>query len=215
MDFRTEVVGAYWKEELGQWGVRIRHTLADGKAVDKEDHCHILLLGTGILNSWKWPRDIKDLDKFEGKVIHTARWPESEQDWTGERVAVIGSGASSIQVVPAMQPYVKHMDVFVRSPVWFAPLAGNYGHNHEYTDEQRASFKRDPTQLMAHAKELDYAVNCSFDVVYKNAASGKKLKQDLEKRTALLVKDESLRKGLTPKWGVGCRRISPGDPYMT
>lgn len=51
------------------------------------------------------------------QVIHTARWPQEyhKQQWKNERVAVIGSGASSIQTVPTMQPHVKHMDVFVRT----------------------------------------------------------------------------------------------------
>lgn len=75
------------------------------------DECDVLLHATGILNRWKYP-DIKGLDKFKGRVVHTAGWPGDygEEEWKGEDVVVIGSGASSIQTVPTMQVSKKAMD---------------------------------------------------------------------------------------------------------
>lgn len=117
MTFNTEVIGAYWNEEKGQWTVKLRQTQPGQEPREFEDYCDLLLHGTGILNNFKWPAIPGLKDKFKGKVIHTARWPddyEAEQ-WKNDNVAVIGSGASSIQTVPAMQPHVKHIDVFVRT----------------------------------------------------------------------------------------------------
>ena len=79
-------------------------------------------------------------------MVHTARWPKDYQkeEWKNDRVAVIGSGASSIQTVPTMQPYVKHLDIFVRTAVWFVQIANNYGQNKEYDDKEKSDFKKDP-----------------------------------------------------------------------
>lgn len=117
MTFNTEVIGAYWNEEKGQWTVKLRQTQPGQEPREFEDYCDLLLHGTGILNNFKWPAIPGLKDKFKGKVIHTARWPsdyEAEQ-WKNDNVAVIGSGASSIQTVPAMQPHAKHIDIFVRT----------------------------------------------------------------------------------------------------
>lgn len=117
MTFNTEVIGAYWNEEKGEWNVKLRQTIPGQEPREFEENCHLLLHGTGILNNWKWPEIPGLHDKFEGKVIHTARWPREYQkeEWKNDRVAVIGSGASSIQTVPTMQPHAKHLDVFVRT----------------------------------------------------------------------------------------------------
>jgi cation diffusion facilitator CzcD-associated flavoprotein CzcO len=115
MNFNTEVVGCYWQEESGKWLVKTRQTSAEGTK-EQQTECDLVLYATGWLNNWKWP-DIEGLKTFKGRVVHTANWPEDyqEKQWANERVAVIGSGASSIQTVPGMQPYVKRMDVYART----------------------------------------------------------------------------------------------------
>jgi cation diffusion facilitator CzcD-associated flavoprotein CzcO len=72
-----------------------------------------------------------------------------------DRVAIIGSGASSIQTVPNMQPHVKHMNIFVRTGVWFVQIANNLGQNKEHSQEERDEFRRDPRKLLAHAKDME------------------------------------------------------------
>ena len=134
MTFRTEVIGCYWQQEKGEWLVKLKQTQANGSTREFEDTGHIVLLGSGILNNFKWP-EIKGLEKFKGRVyldtnpesfnliltlnqvIHTAQWDTNyqQEDWKKDRIAVIGSGASSIQTVPSMQPFAKHLDVFVRT----------------------------------------------------------------------------------------------------
>ena len=100
-------------------------------------------------------------DKFKGKVVHTARWDKDYQaeQWKNDRVAVIGSGASSIQTVPTMQPHVKHLDIFVRTAVWFVQIANNFGQNHQYDDNDKSKFKKDPKSLVAHAKDIEDQVS--------------------------------------------------------
>lgn len=155
-------------------------------------------------------------DKFKGRVCHTARWPADYQkeQWVNDRVAVIGSGASSIQTVPTMQPHAKHIDVFVRTGVWFVQIASNYGQNKEYSQEERDEFRRNPKALTAHAKDIEDQVNGLWGSFYSGTPRQAEIKEFFRTRMAEFIKDERLLKGFTPNWGVGCRRVTPGDPYM-
>ncbi|KAI1975380.1 hypothetical protein LOZ55_004700 [Ophidiomyces ophidiicola] len=236
MTFNTKVTGAFWEADKGEWRVTMTQTAPDGTEKEIEDRCHVLLNGNGLLNSYKWP-ELEGREKFKGKVIHTARWPQDYQaeQWKNERVAVIGSGASSIQTVPGMQPYVKHLDVFVRTAVWFTSIAGNEGLNKPYPDEDRAKFRNDPAALVAESKFIENQVNGLWGTFYKDSEAQLKSQEFLRKRMAEWIKDERLLKGerlthkfkaakepvsltskpgFTPTFGVGCQRVTPGDPYM-
>ncbi|KLU81143.1 hypothetical protein MAPG_00238 [Magnaporthiopsis poae ATCC 64411] len=162
MTFHTKVTGCYWQQDKGQWLVKLRQQLPGQEAREFEEHCDLLLYGTGLLNAWKWP-DVPGLhDRFKGRVVHTAEWPDdyTKEQWKDERVAVIGSGASSLQTVPGMQPYTKHIDIFVRTGAWFTVIAGNTGDPSKlYTDEERAKFHADPAALLAHAKSIEDEIN--------------------------------------------------------
>lgn len=128
MRFNSVVSACEWNEEEGKWDVTLRNAL-NGEIV--HDKCDILLGANGLLNSYKYPEEVEGLRTFKGKLIHSARWPDeyTAEQWQNERVAILGSGASSIQIAPTMQPRVKHLDVFVRTPVWFAEIAGHGGEN--------------------------------------------------------------------------------------
>lgn len=78
-----------------------------------------LVSATGLLVIPKMP-DIEGIDAFEGKVVHTARWDHG-YDVTGKRVAVIGTGATAIQVIPAIVDRVERLDVHQRTPIWLMP----------------------------------------------------------------------------------------------
>lgn len=114
--FRTHVEEARWNTATDQWDVTI--TTPDGK---RETHCaDYLFSAVGILNIPKYPQ-IDGLDEFAGEVYHTSRWP-AEADLSGKRVAVIGNGASGMQVAPAIADEVSRMTIFARSKQWAAPF---------------------------------------------------------------------------------------------
>lgn len=216
MTFRTEVVEARWDDDAGQWRVKLQQKDAAGTVVrDFEEECDLLLYATGILNNFKWP-NLPGLDAFKGRVVHTARWPKDYQQaqWKEDRVAVIGSGASSIQTVPHMQPHVKHLDVFVRTGVWFVVLADSSGRNVEYPLDEIEEFRRDPTKLVQHAKGIEDQVNGLFELMYDNSPVQEQAQREMRARMAEYIKDPRLVEGFTPKFQIGCRRITPGDPYM-
>ena len=118
--FKTNVVHAQWSEETGKWNVRLED-VGGGKMYDEE--ADVVIQATGSLNAWKWP-DIVDLHAFKGSLMHSAQW-DAQVDLDGKRVALIGSGSTSIQILPAVASRVKSIDQYVRSPTWLGfPFLG-------------------------------------------------------------------------------------------
>jgi cation diffusion facilitator CzcD-associated flavoprotein CzcO len=93
------VTKAQWFEDEGVWRVSV---FDYQKGEEKEDWCHFLVNGSGVLNHWRWPA-IPGLKSFEGSLLHSAQW-DTEVEWADKRVAVIGNGSSGIQIVTALQP---------------------------------------------------------------------------------------------------------------
>ena len=216
MTFHTEVISCTWQDDTGEWLVRLRQEEPGHEPYEFEEHCHLLLHATGVLNNYKWP-DIPGLKStFKGRVCHTARWPKDYQkeQWKNDNVAVIGSGASSVQTVPHMQPYVKHLDIFVRTGIWFVQIANNYGQNYEYTDEERTIFRTDLDAMVTHAKDIEEQINGRWGAFYSDTEEQALAQYLLRERMARVIKDKRLLAGFTPTFGVGCRRVTPGDPYM-
>jgi len=114
--FNKRVEDARWNEKTNKWDVTV--TSPDGTAeVHSADY---LFSAVGILNIPKYPT-IDGLDSFEGDVYHTSRWPD-DADLSGKRVAVIGNGASGMQIVPAIADEVAALTIFARSKQWAAPF---------------------------------------------------------------------------------------------
>jgi 4-hydroxyacetophenone monooxygenase len=116
IQFNTEVLGARYVPEAQQWDVDIRDAAGQVTTVRSD----VVITAVGAFNRPKWPA-IKGLDDFEGVTCHTARWP-SDLDVRGKRIAVIGNGASAMQLVPAVAESVSQLTIFQRSPQWAVPF---------------------------------------------------------------------------------------------
>jgi cation diffusion facilitator CzcD-associated flavoprotein CzcO len=123
----VSVEAATWDESRHVWHAR----LDDGTA----DECDVLVSAVGFLNVPRYP-EWPGLDRFGGPTFHTARW-EHQHDLTDKVVAVVGTGSSATQVVPAIQPIVEHLYVFQREPSWILPKG-----ERDFTDEERAAFAK-------------------------------------------------------------------------
>jgi len=121
------VESATWDDDRHTWTLR----LDDGTA----DECNVLISAVGFLNVPRYP-DWPGLEDFRGPAFHTARW-EHQHDLTGRTVAVVGTGSSATQVVPAIQPLVKHLYLFQREPGWVLPKG-----ERDFTDEERVAVNR-------------------------------------------------------------------------
>ncbi|ABD26888.1 Cyclohexanone monooxygenase [Novosphingobium aromaticivorans DSM 12444] len=114
--FGTKVERAEWLADRNQWQVTVR--AEDGS--EEVHHADIVMSAVGILNMPVVP-DIKGLSGFAGRVVHTSDWPQ-DIDLKGKRVAVVGNGASAMQVVPAIADQVAELTIFARSKQWAAPF---------------------------------------------------------------------------------------------
>lgn len=116
VSFGTTVHGARWLEDENRWEV----TVSDGEGGETVHHADLLFSAVGILNMPMIPQ-IKGMEGFTGRVVHTCQWPD-DLDLTGKRVAVVGNGASAMQVVPAIADQVAELTIFARSKQWAAPF---------------------------------------------------------------------------------------------
>ncbi|KAF5316157.1 hypothetical protein D9619_006298 [Psilocybe cf. subviscida] len=182
---------AVWNAKAGNWEVEVVDT-KDGTVIN--DTCDILVNGSGVLNAWKWPA-IPGLDKFKGKLLHTARWDRSV-DLDGKHVGLIGNGSSAIQVLPAIYDRVSKVTSFIRSSTWVTPVQGVTAR--KYTNEERQKYATDPEAHLQYRKELESGgVKADFIALMKGR-----------------LQNERLEKLVVPTWGVGCRRLTPGVGYL-
>ncbi|CZR66978.1 related to steroid monooxygenase [Phialocephala subalpina] len=213
--FRHQIISAIWDEEAGIWNIRVKN-LETGEEI--EDWCHFFINASGFLNNWKWP-EIKGLDTFKGDIKHSAAW-NPETDLSNKTVAVIGSGSSAIQIVPSIQPEVKHLTTFVRSPTWvtagFAQSkAGPGGTNFEFSIEQKDEFAKDPEKYLAYRKDVEKEMCSRFRMLHKDTPEQKAAVEfSTSDMKSKLGPNNPLADFIIPKFAVGCRRPTPGNGYL-
>jgi cation diffusion facilitator CzcD-associated flavoprotein CzcO len=212
--FKSSVKEAVWDEEASQYKLKI---LGPGGNVF-DDYCDMLVSGSGVLNSWKWP-SIPGIDLFKGKMMHSAAW-DCDYDLTEKTVAVIGGGSSAVQVVPAIQPKVKKLFAFVRSPVWVttgfgAKHAGPGGTNFQYSEEQKKTFNEDPAAYYQYCRDVEGELNKRFALMH---TKGKDQKASRDMIAGImserLGENDALKKHMIPEFALGCRRMTPGAKYL-
>ncbi|KAM0230329.1 hypothetical protein ACHAPO_009324 [Fusarium lateritium] len=184
-----------WDEEVGKWKIKIEQ----GGEI-KEDEADFVINASGFLNKWKWP-DIPGLFDFKGKLMHSAKW-DNTYDWARKKVAVIGNGASGIQLVTPMQPKTEKLVNYMRQPTWisvnFLIEKAPDGVNREYTE-----------------KELEKSINAFFFVMCLDHPAQPYYEGLCNERMhASMKNDPELEKRMAPKFRPGCRRITPGEGYL-
>ncbi|HET8639323.1 MAG TPA: NAD(P)/FAD-dependent oxidoreductase [Solirubrobacterales bacterium] len=193
----TEVKSAGWDEGAGRWRLE---TSAGPHEAD------VLIAACGQLSVPKVP-PLPGLQSFAGPAFHTAEW-RHDVDLAGKRVAVVGTGCSAIQVVPAIQPRVARLDVYQRSPGWTLPK-GDY----EYPPLLRALFKRFP---LLH--RLDRASIQAFQEFAAAAMTSQRWLQPVlraigRRQIRAAIDDPELLRKLTPNDEIGCKRIMLTDDW--
>ncbi|KAF8075136.1 hypothetical protein FPV67DRAFT_1559695 [Lyophyllum atratum] len=203
------VSDATWNATEDAWDIDVTNLATGEKLHDRAD---ILVNAAGVLNDWRWP-DITGLQEFRGMLLHTARWDRSI-DLTGKRVGLIGNGSSGIQVLAAIQPKVAKLTTFIRRPTWVVAAQGF--EQHLYSPEELATFKADPAAHLAYRKKQEDSTNAIFPMFLAGSAVQESafgaMTQQMRER--LQGRAEGLAPALIPKFGVGCRRITPGVGYL-
>jgi cation diffusion facilitator CzcD-associated flavoprotein CzcO len=164
-----------------------------------------LVAATGALADPRMP-DLPGLDGFEGPVFHSAQWDHSV-DLAGRRVAVLGTGASAVQFVPAIQPRVGHLTVFQRTPGWVVPRQ-----DHPWSPRIRAMFRRAPALHRAYREYLRVKREM-MGIGFWHPKAMRLLGLIARHHLRSQVKDPALRRKLTPSFTVGCKRILVSDDW--
>ncbi|KAL3446534.1 monooxygenase [Aspergillus insuetus] len=203
-----QVTSTRWLEEKGQWEVSATD-LATGKTVS--DWCHILVHATGYLNKPAWP-SIPRFDEYEGVKLHSADYDESVR-LAGRDVLLIGGGSSAVQILPAIQPVVKSVTIFTRSPVWVLPdISVEAG---EFSAEQIKAFVEQPEKVLALRRENERTMNSIFTMYLKDTILQQQCRNLLKSEMKKLLQDNELEKQLIPDFAVGCKRVIPsGFRYL-
>ncbi len=195
--FGHEVIDALWDEGERRW--RIATTRGRFTA-------DVFALGNGPLAEPSIPA-IPGLGQFEGTVFHSARWDHGH-DLTGERVAVIGTGASAIQFVPRIQPRVGRLTLFQRTPPWIMPRQ-----DRAISRRERAAFRAAPIAQRVVRSALYWQREIgALGLVYKPAMM-KGVERLARAHLEAQVANPALREKMTPRYRMGCKRILLSDDF--
>ncbi|MGI8921760.1 MAG: flavin-containing monooxygenase [Solirubrobacteraceae bacterium] len=192
-----EVLSAEWEEEVGLW--RLETSQGPFSA-------QFLVGGMGGLSEPKLP-DIPGIDSFEGAAFHSARW-DHDHDIAGKRVGVVGTGASTVQIVPSIQPKVERLHVFQRTPTWVMP------HNDRPISRlERRLYRRFPGAQRAMRSAI-YWGRESFVLWFRHPKLARRVPERIARRhLTTQVSDPELRRRLTPTFRFGCKRVLPSNAY--
>ena len=195
--FGTDVTSARWNAETSRWDVET----TTGNYTAK-----IVVSAVGALCEPNLP-DIKGIHDFKGDVFHSAQW-NHDVSLAGKRVAVIGTGASAIQIVPAIAGQVEHLDVYQRTAPWILPRA-----DRPYTKLERFAFKHVPG-FQRLSRSGIYAMRETQVVgLAKAPAFMKPLQWASENHLRTQIKDKALRAKVTPNFRIGCKRMLISNAY--
>ncbi|RHW23463.1 NAD(P)/FAD-dependent oxidoreductase [Nocardioides immobilis] len=198
--FSTEVVGASYDADAGKWTVE----LSEGEPVVVD----VLVSAVGQLSRPSYP-DIAGAETFAGPAFHSAEW-DHDVDLAGKRVAVIGTGASAIQFVPAIQPEVGHLSVFQRTPPYLIPRL-----DREFSRMHHTVFEKVPATLLAE-RGTWYGVTEGLSVAWvysKSLSSGIKAVSKRHMRKQAAAKPGLFEK-VWPTYQLGCKRILFSSDYI-
>jgi len=146
IEFDTKVVDATWNDETGLWTIRTAPANDADDGPIATTTCRWYVMATGCLSAPK-ETDIEGADSFEGGVYVTGRWPHDGVDFTGRRVAVIGTGSSAIQSIPLIADQATELTVLQRTPNFSIPAR-----NGPSSDERIAAFRADVAGYQEEAR---------------------------------------------------------------
>jgi cation diffusion facilitator CzcD-associated flavoprotein CzcO len=196
--YGVEITAARFLEALACW------QLTDQRG----GLCYVrtLIVATGSHNRPSTP-SIPGQAKFKGEMLHSSAW-NSSVTIDKKRVAVIGTGASAIQIVPNIAATVAHLDVFQRTPPWVLPRG-----DREITAFERLLFKHVPLSQKLQ-RELIYWLLELFGLAFHgNEFLNRALARTALRKLATEVRDPAVRQQLTPRYKLGCKRIVVSDDF--
>lgn len=196
--------------------VRLEHAVIEAAWQEHERHWRIetsqgvftadmFVAANGGLSEPAYP-SIPGLESFRGKTMHSARWDHAH-DLSGRRVAMIGTGASAIQILPEIQPKVEKAVVFQRTPPWVVPRF-----DRAIPEHRRRFYERHPRALHALRSTI-YGLRELFAIPLLNPTLLALNEKLARRHLARQVRDPVLRAKVTPSYRLGCKRVLVSDDY--
>ena len=203
MQFGAVVEGATWDEAAQEWEVRV--------AGSEPVRATYLVTATGFLSHPRLP-DIEGVGDFAGTVVHTARW-DVDAELAGQRVAVIGTGATAVQLIPELAKRASHLTVFQRTPIWVTPKL-----DWSMPKAVQRLFAAMPwTQRWARRANTSVleAIMVAGVLHYRQASFFNRGAAVIARRHLhRQVADPELRRKLTPDYSFGCKRPTFSNTYF-
>jgi len=187
-----------FREAEGEWEIAIK----DSPAI----RARAVVLATGPQNRPALP-NIPGIERFEGLSFHSSAWDDTEK-LRGKRVAVIGTGASAIQIVPNIAPIVASLDVYQRTPAWVMPRG-----DREYGPLRRAAFRRIPGLQSAARSAIYWSLEFFGLAFLGNRLIYRLLETIALRKLRNEVRDRETRRKLTPAYALGCKRVLVSDDF--
>jgi len=194
----TRFQEAVWDEAAGFW----RATTRDGMRV----RARMLVSGMGALHVPRFP-DFPGLDRFEGPAFHSSAW-DHRVELGGKNVAVVGTGASSIQFVPQIAPQVGKLHLFQRTPGWIVPRL-----DFAISEKWKRRFRNIPLTRWAFRQYIFWRQEIRVLGFLGNEPFRKKVEAISLRHLARRIKDPKMRAALTPNYQLGCKRVLVSDDF--
>ncbi|GAA4809823.1 flavin-containing monooxygenase [Nocardioides caeni] len=193
--FDTAVRDAVWDAGAQRWNVTV-----EGPQGLREYAARTVTSAAGGLSEPKLP-EIAGIESFAGEVFHSARW-NHDVDLKGKRVAVIGTGASAVQIVPELQKVVGHLDVYQRTPNWIIPR-----NERAFTALEKAVFRHVPGAQRLVRSAVYGTLEARVPAFARFPQLMRAVEMQGKKNIAKGIEDPELRAKVTPDYRAGCKRI--------
>ncbi len=231
--FYTKVLSAKMDNASGLWVIKTNR----GNRIEAQ----FCIMATGAVSSPRIP-DITGLDRFDGEVFHTAKWPKKEVSFTGKNVGIIGTGTSGIQCIPIIAKDAEHLTVFQRTANYYVPIR-----NYPLDAESQAKIKIDYRAFRQRNQQMPYGYSAgdpmnkgsaldrtpeeqdaeyewrwqqggfyflaAFEDLLRNPKSNATAADFLCRKIRSIVDDPETSEMLCPKIAFGCKRLSMGTDY--
>ena len=202
LELRQEVTAATYDGATGTWNLTVRDQEGGVRSVEAD----VVVSGLGQLNRPYVP-DLPGLDDFRGAMFHSARWDHGH-DLRGERVGVIGIGASAIQFVPPVAREARHLTLVQRSSNDVAPKR-----DRAFRSWERWAFRSVPGLQRAYRDSIYWRLEMRFNLMRRRSRLGAWLEQQFRKQIRPLVSERLPEAAIVPDYPPGCKRILIADDW--
>ncbi|KAK3385967.1 hypothetical protein B0H63DRAFT_395603 [Podospora didyma] len=211
--FENRVDELVWDAAASVWRVNLTD-LGSGESTTEE--ADVVLTAIGRFNAWKLP-EYPGIETYKGVLRHASDW-DSSFDGANKNVAVIGNGASGIQLVANLQKQVGRLDHYARNRTWIAASWAGDERTlgpQPYSDEQKKLFAKDPQAYLTFRKELEDKYWRRFSAFFRGSPENKELRDKFtEIMRQRLAKKPELLEHIVPDFSPNCRRLTPGPGYL-